>query len=316
MINKIMNDSKAFSPSPTSCLAIDGSKIKLIRETKKLTQLYVATCLGVTVDTISRWENGRSPNIKLENAEKLAEVLEISLAAIEDSTATESTPCENEPEAGSRPASQKLKPWWPLIPVALLLIVTYFQFSAPKDTVIQLTASRMLPLHASPNQPFPVLIKVQTNTDLPVSFILKEFLPKGCQALRGVPTLSPPQHQNKIIKWLSSSEDEDPLYFAYLAQTAPDLAEGEHLTFQGEVMVQSQGTYRQEINGNNAITITNSHWADTNQDQRIDDGEILTIYNSFEILQDLGVNIEEISKIWAGKGYRWDTDTANFIVLP
>ena len=63
---------------------IDGAKIRRIREEKSLTQLYVATVVGVTTDTISRWENRRYPSIKKENAVKLAESLEVQLADIID----------------------------------------------------------------------------------------------------------------------------------------------------------------------------------------------------------------------------------------
>jgi len=54
---------------------INGDKIRLLREQKELTQLYLATVVGVTTDTISRWENRRYPAIKLDNARKLAEAL-------------------------------------------------------------------------------------------------------------------------------------------------------------------------------------------------------------------------------------------------
>ena len=63
-------------------LAIDGARIRTVRETKKLTQLYVANVVGVTTDTISRWENNRYPSIKRENAEKLASALEVDLEEI------------------------------------------------------------------------------------------------------------------------------------------------------------------------------------------------------------------------------------------
>jgi transcriptional regulator with XRE-family HTH domain len=313
MINKIMNDSKVFSPAVPACLAIDGSKIKSVREAKKLTQLYVATCLGVTVDTISRWENGRSPNIKLENAEKLAEVLEISLADIKAQAAGPEQPTAIAPTPATPP---RFKPWWPLIPVGLLLILTYFQFSAPQITTPQLSASRLLPQHASPSQPFPVLIKVQATGPLPLSFILKELLPPDCQVLAGHPALLAPQQSRNAIKWLSSAEDEAPLYFAYLARTAPELRVGQQLLFQGEVMVQGQQTSRLAITGSTALAVTPFHWADSNQDQRIDDAEILTIFSAFAVFQALGVDIDEIRQIWAGQGYRWDSGAEKFVVIP
>jgi DNA-binding transcriptional regulator YiaG len=44
---------------PPQMVKIDGSRVRIIRESKGLTQLYIATVVGVTTDTISRWENRR-----------------------------------------------------------------------------------------------------------------------------------------------------------------------------------------------------------------------------------------------------------------
>ncbi len=63
---------------------INGNKIRLLREQKELTQLYLATVVGVTTDTISRWENRRYPSIKPENARKLAEALGYSIEELLD----------------------------------------------------------------------------------------------------------------------------------------------------------------------------------------------------------------------------------------
>jgi len=68
---------------------IDGKKIKQFREQQELTQLYVATVVGVTVDTISRWENKRYPGIKKGNCLKLAEALEVDLADLLESSPEE-----------------------------------------------------------------------------------------------------------------------------------------------------------------------------------------------------------------------------------
>ena len=65
---------------PTVCL--DGAAVRRVREEKKLTQLYVAKVVGVTTDTISRWENNRYPSIKRENALRLAEALEVPVEEI------------------------------------------------------------------------------------------------------------------------------------------------------------------------------------------------------------------------------------------
>ncbi len=62
-----------------STVCIDATEVKRIREDAQLTQLYVSKVVGVTTDTISRWENNRYPTIRRENALKLAEALEVQL---------------------------------------------------------------------------------------------------------------------------------------------------------------------------------------------------------------------------------------------
>ena len=69
-------------PGAVLMVKIDGSKTKYLRESKKLTQLYLSTVVGVTTDTISRWENRHYQSIKLENAEKLAQALEVPFEEI------------------------------------------------------------------------------------------------------------------------------------------------------------------------------------------------------------------------------------------
>jgi len=91
--------------------------------------------------------------------------------------------------------------------------------------------------------------------------------------------------------------------------------EGARLTFNGEVIVEGNLARTQVIAGADSLVITNYHWADTNRDWVIDDAEILTIYNSFEVMQDLGVNIDEIRQIWASKGYRWDEAVEKFVEI-
>ena len=78
MEDSVEKPEKSFSPG----VAIDGARVRAIREEKKLTQLYVASVVGVTTDTISRWENNRYPTVRRDNAEKLAGALEVELPEI------------------------------------------------------------------------------------------------------------------------------------------------------------------------------------------------------------------------------------------
>ena len=66
----------------SSTVCLNAKAVRRIREDKKLTQLYVAKVVGVTTDTISRWENNRYPTMKTSNALRLAEALEVPLKDI------------------------------------------------------------------------------------------------------------------------------------------------------------------------------------------------------------------------------------------
>ena len=85
---------------PMSMIKIDGAKIKLLREQQGLTQLYLATAVEVTTDTISRWENRRYPSIKRENGLKLAEALNVPLEEL-----LEDIPADAPEDDASVPAS-------------------------------------------------------------------------------------------------------------------------------------------------------------------------------------------------------------------
>lgn len=77
--------SEIVYPGGQVMIRIDGTKIRQIREQKGLTQLYIATAVEVTTDTVSRWENKRYPSIKKENALKLAQALEVDLSELMES---------------------------------------------------------------------------------------------------------------------------------------------------------------------------------------------------------------------------------------
>jgi len=84
-MNNQLDDSKTDMRQLPPTLRIEGGRVKQLREEKGLTQLYVATAVGVTVDTISRWENKRYPTVRRENVLKLAEILEVDVSEIMES---------------------------------------------------------------------------------------------------------------------------------------------------------------------------------------------------------------------------------------
>lgn len=141
---------------------------------------------------------------------------------------------------------------------------------SPSDQIAEkIAAIRLLPKHASPRQPFPVVIKVHSKIGQPVSFILKEFLPQGVQGIKGEPPLVTLDGQKGTIKWLSNTENEEALYFAYLAQADLDLVSGRELSFYGEVIVKGEHAGKRAIGGSSTIKINDSHWVDAKSDNII-----------------------------------------------
>ena len=97
-------------PDINQMIKIDGGKIRRLRESKGLTQLYLATYVGVTTDTISRWENKRYQTIKQGNALKLAEALEVALDEILDTEQVGQEPQAKTAETDSHPTKKSLAP--------------------------------------------------------------------------------------------------------------------------------------------------------------------------------------------------------------
>ena len=105
---------------------IDGVRVREIREQKGLTQLYLATAVEVTTDTISRWENKRYPSIKGENAEKLAEALEVDLEEIldkQDETVEDQVADQPSPSPAAPVLPSRLKRHLSVIALVLLMVV-------------------------------------------------------------------------------------------------------------------------------------------------------------------------------------------------
>lgn len=102
--------SESFPSGRIPMVKIDGAKIRQLRESKGLTQLFLATSVEVTTDTISRWENKRYPTIKRENGIKLAEALEVELDDILDHSDAEAAAEESEGDAQEQADTQTVTP--------------------------------------------------------------------------------------------------------------------------------------------------------------------------------------------------------------
>ena len=289
-------------------LAIDGARIRTVRETKKLTQLYVANVVGVTTDTISRWENNRYPSIKRENAEKLASALEVDLEEIlrlddeiADSIAEPALPAV---------LSARLLLWSGTVFLGVLLLALVLFMRRPETAP---TAVRWIPRFAAPGEIIPVQIKIHRRPGENVGFILKEKLPAGFRLVSASPASSG-DSTGSGIKWLiPDGSTPVTVFYTVMVPAAHPLRKEDKLA--GEIILHAEGANRTEqVVGNDSITIGTYHWADSNGDGRIDDDEIMPAYYICEDMKGLGLDWKIIESIWSGKGYNW-SQQGGFTVL-
>lgn len=307
---------------------IDGTKVRTLRETKGLTQLFLATSVGVTTDTISRWENKRYPTIKKENGLKLAETLEVELEEIlereeglspdgptENGTESvaEISPVQEEPPPGETiPVTKR----FPVVPLAVAVALVFCLFLLwrfyPAEEQPSLTAVRRLPVQGVVDAPFPVTIDVRGSSTSPVSLIVKEKLPAGSKLLSSVPPYSAYDPKTGEVKWLLKIDGRQ--VFAYTVKLAP--TQEPAVQFAGTVSV-SRGSGRPgPVQGNATVKLTGFHWADANADGRISDEEILTVYDVFNEIMALGIDIDQVEEIWLGSGYEWNSERKKFEIFP
>ncbi len=332
---------------------IDGAKIRRIREEKGLTQLYVATVVGVTTDTISRWENRRYPTIKKENGVKLAEALEIQMTDIIDhgqpapppeppSAQPSEPPSQEEPTAQPDTAPDAAEPVAPPVPesAASPIVPTLGSRLTPRTMVVlfrsflllalagfaliwwytgndgegQVTASRILPAHATPGIPFPVVIEVTTSAARPFSLILKETLPPDCIPAQGKPQFVNQESDPPALKWIGKITGEHTVY-SYLAKLKPETKMETVHQITGGVTVRSDDNPSIPVSGTDSLQASPFHWADRNSDGRIDDEELLSVYEIYGGIEGLHFGKKLIEEIWSAKGYRWNPETRSYEIL-
>lgn len=316
-----MPDNNAYT-SGIAMVKIDGSKVRRLRETRELTQLYVATVVGVTTDTISRWENRRYPTIKKENAVKLAEALEVTLEEILEPPETDSTADQErqqrEDEENIKQGLRRFSDKKHLLLLCLAIFAGAAILAGWWYTITQevnVTARRILPPHVTPGQPFPVIIEVTAKSGNSFSLILKESVPPGCVILQGVPPFTAADSETGSLKWIWKVQGNKTL-FAYMTKTDPKIDAEAHLEFSGSLTLRKGQGLIKQIKGDEFIEPANFHWADTNKDSRINDDEILIFYDMLSSIEGFDFGQDKIEEIWASSGYRWDEIQQQYIVLP
>lgn len=288
---------KTIAPS----VAIDGARIRNIRETKRLTQLYVANVVGVTTDTISRWENNRYPSIKRDNAQKLANALEVSLEEIQRQEASAGAGALSAPAPSPFPDKRVLL-FSGAGALLLLVVVLFFARNEATDPI----AVRWAPRYAAPGEVIPVQVKVARQQNEPLGFILKEKLPAGMRLVSSLPPSPAAESSGSEVKWLVPS-GTTPVTISYSVRTPATRYQGKDARLKGEIVLRGAAANRTEaVGGSSDIRLGAYHWADANGDGRIDDDEIMPAYYICDEMKGLGLDWKTIEAIWTGKGYRWD----------
>jgi len=305
-------------PGPTQMVKIDGSKVRSLRESKGLTQLYIATVVGVTTDTISRWENKRYPSIKEENGLKLAEALEVPLSEILEKEGLQPAQDEATGVSLSQPRKSRTNRvliWLLLLLLVLLLPFIWYSLKQPEPVAVTISASRLLPPHIPAGLPFPVIIQVTTKQQGPFSLILKENLPEGCEPLTSSPPFTGFDRKTGSLKWIARTT-EPQTTFVYLARrqkTGQD-ADKTPLRFSGSVTLRDKKSSEVSIAGSLVLPIADYHWADANRDNRVEDAEILAVYDTFSALDKIDYDWQKIDEIWSGEGYHWDAGKEEYVI--
>lgn len=306
--------------SGIAMVRISGAEVRRLREEQELTQLYLATGVGVTTETISRWERKEAPTIKKENGLKLAEALGVPLEEIlapveqlvEESAETVLHAVQEPVSSIPTPAALKNKVVW----VGMLLLGVFFLlffFARSENEVTHLTARRIMPAHSVAGQPFPVIIEVTSGSGKSSSLLVKEQLPTGSRVLRTVPPAT--VADNNLLKWIDKNGSGERV-FAYLAILDSEAGLEDSFSFEGSLLVRQSSRSEILVNGRSRIRLLPFHWADSDQNDIVDDEELLAVYDDFGRIDGLGIDVEEVESIWMGSGYRWDAEKNVFVIIP
>lgn len=291
-----------------SSVAVDGAALRRIREEKRLTQLYVSKVVGVTTDTVSRWENNRYPTIRRENAIKLAEALEVELDdIIKNDIRTQ--PTKEKP--GSRLLDKRS--WLVMAVFFVVLLLVWFFFSqrnVPLDA--QLQARRLLPLHVAPGHELLIQLVISAETPLK-GMILKEEFPPGWQFISADPEAASVDVSAGVARWIFRNPQS--IFTVYYRLGVPDDVPLENvIDISGELVANPEGQqFVLPVSADQQVSIRPFHWADTNANYVIDDMEILVFSELTENTSELDDEWYLVEQIWHSGSYHWDDDNYRFV---
>ncbi len=290
-----------------STVCIDATEVKRIRERMQLTQLYVSKVVGVTTDTISRWENNRYPTIRRSNALKLAEALEVSLDEIMLKTEDEIA----EPTLSEK----KVFPlgWFVftiLAIVAAIAAVSFFSKSTPPPATV--TAERVLPIFAAPGSSIPIQIRL-THRAQSAGIIVREYFPKGWKIVQANPPASSLDNIHGVARWIiKAGDNRDRIVYLVQADSAAKADTDD--SFQGDIVASREGSQSAvAIQGDNSIKVAPVHWADANGDGKIDDVEMLEASFTIEDMTGVHIDWNDLESLWGAGSYTWNDHKSRFV---
>lgn len=291
--------------APTVCL--DGPALRRIREEKKLTQLYVAKVVGVTTDTVSRWENNRYPSVRKDNALRLAEALDVPVQQI----------LRECPPEEPLPAPSRRTLFLPIAIAILLLLVglivyQYGRRAAPLLSSTEIIATRLLSRHAAPGNIVPVRIWIEADQIDTKGFIVREHFPAGWKLVEAFPPASSLDNESGVARWLLKPGDNR-LLISYLLRVSAEAPMGQDGYFTGEVVISSNGSnLPTNLRGDSVMIIAPYQWADQDGDYRIDDSEMLHASDVVEEMRGVHIDWKLLEKIWDAGSYSWDEQGQRF----
>ncbi len=273
---------------------LDGNAARRIREEKGLTQLYVAEVVGVSADTVSRWENNRTASVRRDNAEALARALEVPVDALLGAT----------DPARPGPARRRWRPW-AVAAMLVALAAALWWGLGPAGAPVH--AVRRLPPYTPPGTEVPVLVRLGTGTG---RVVVRETLPEGWRLVRAVPQPDRPPGDDGVIKWIVDVPERG-ARVAYLVR-APYAEEGTAYWFRGVVVGPGRRAAPRPVGGEDRIDLEFVHWADEDGDFQIGDAEVLDALERLETAGDLGLDPVDLRRLWGAPEYAWDPATRQF----
>ncbi|MBI5014921.1 MAG: helix-turn-helix transcriptional regulator [Deltaproteobacteria bacterium] len=296
------------APPPTS-LRLHGDVIRRLRESKGLTQLYVAEVVGVTVDTVSRWENNRTSTVKRDNAQALAQALEVALEDIlrDDEPATDAAaPGPTPPRPRRRVVAAS---------VTVLAVIGLVVWALWPPPPVRVQAGRRLPAYAPPGAVVPVVVWLRSEGSSPQRVILREQLPPGWSLVSSTTPPDAGPTPAGLVRWILTAGPAVSR-LAYLVRAPADRPTGTAYRVRGEIVTPGRRGKPMTLGGDTRIDVEWVHWADENGDFQVSDTELLDALERLEAARALGVDAAEVRALWNAGSYRWDEKGERFVPGP